>query len=219
MKAMAASGRKGQSDITLGGGHVAGIFLGVVVLCGIFFTLGYVMGHNRNALLPAPAGTKNPAVDSGGDLTASKGTPASTGWDFYPKKSPSGKSAVPTPGLTPETSGKPHPEPVDTTAAPPAPSGPIAMESKPAHVAIDHKPPALPGGREGISLQVAALRNRGDALALAGFLKKKGYPAFAWGPGGDRLFRVQVGPYGTAKTAEAAKKKLEREGFKSILKK
>ena len=216
-----ASGRKGQSDITLGGGHVAGIFLGVVVLCGIFFTLGYVMGRNGSPnLLSAPsAGTKRPAVDSSGDLTTAKGTPASTGWDFYPKKSSSGKSAVPTPGLTPETSAKLHTEPVETTAAPPAPSGPIAMDAKPEHVAIEHKPPALPGGREGISLQVAALKNRGDAFALAGCLKKKGSPAFAWGPGADRLFRVQVGPYETAKTAEAAKKKLEHEGFKSILKK
>ena len=56
-------------------------------------------------------------------------------------------------------------------------------------------------------------------FALAGFLKKKGPPPFAGAPGGDRLFRVQVGPYEPAKTAEAAKKKLEHEGFKSILKK
>ena len=133
-----ASGRKGQSDITLGGGHVAGIFLGVVVLCGIFFTLGYVMGRNGspNLLLAPSAGTKRPAVDSSGDLTTAKGTPASTGWDFYPKKSSSGKSTVPTPGLTPETSAKPNRAPVESVAAPPAPSGPIAMDAKPEPAAV-----------------------------------------------------------------------------------
>jgi DedD protein len=214
-----ASGRKGQSDITLGGGHVAGIFLGVVVLCGIFFTLGYVMGRNKNALHLTAAGTnKTPAVDSGGELRASKGAPAGTGWDFYPKRSGSGKTstAYATPGLTPESPARREP----VSAPEPAPaSGPIAMDPKPKHVAVRSKPPELPSGHQGIALQVAALRDRADALALAGFLKKKGYPAFAWGPGNDRLFRVQVGPYKSAKSAEAAKKKLEHEGFKSILKK
>jgi DedD protein len=214
-----ASGRKGQSDITLGGGHVAGIFLGIVLLCGIFFTLGYVMGRNRNSSL-LPANSKAPAVNADGELATKQGTPASTGWDFYPKKSASGHSSVPTPGLTPEASAKPEPTSVETTPAPPAPrGGPISMAAKPTHVAIDRNPPVLRNGHEGISLQVAALRDRADALSLAGFLKQKGYPAFAWGPGSDRLFRVQVGPYKTPKSAEAAKQKLEREGFKSILKK
>ena len=214
-----ASGRKGQSDITLGGGHVAGIFLGVVLLCGIFFTLGYVMGRNRNSnLLSAATNAKNPAVNADGELSTKQGAPASTGWDFYPKKSPSGKSSVPTPGLTPEAANRPTP--VETTPAPPAPAGgPISMKPKPAHLEIVRKPPALPGGREGISLQVAALKDRADALSLAGFLKQRGYPAFAWGPGSDRLLRVQVGPYKTPKAAETAKQKLEHEGFKSILKK
>src|SRR5579884_888542 len=153
-----ASGRKGQSDITLGGGHVAAMFLGVVVLCGIFFTLGYLMGRNRNAtLLPAAASAKNPAVNADGELMSKRGAPASTGWDFYPKKSPSGSSSVPTPGLSPDSSATSAP--VATAAAPPPPSGPIAMEPKPAHLEIARKPPALPGGGEGISLQVAALKD------------------------------------------------------------
>ena len=27
--------------------HLVSLFLGVVLLCGVFFTLGYVMGHNQ----------------------------------------------------------------------------------------------------------------------------------------------------------------------------
>jgi DedD protein len=214
-----ASGRKGQSDIMLGGGHVAGIFLGIVLLCGIFFTLGYVMGRNRNSnLLAATTNSKNTAVNADGELTSGKGPSASTGWDFYPKKSASGKTTVPTPGLSPEAANRPGP--AETTPAPPAPrGGPISMPAKPAHLEVVRKPPALHNGHEGISLQIAAMKDRADALSLAGFLKQKGYPAFAWGPGSDRLFRVQVGPYKTSKSAEAAKQKLEHEGFKSILKK
>lgn len=203
-----ASGRRGQTDVTLGAGHVAGIFLGFVVLCGIFFTLGYVLGRDHSP--PAAAGKAKPAaVDANGNLAGGKGSPAPTGWDFYPKKQ--GKAANSTPGLTPA--------PAADTTRPMPHTGPDAISPRPARLKVEPKPRVLPNGRGGIALQVAALTNKADALALAGFLKQKGYPAFAWGPASDRLFRVQVGPYPSAKAAEAAKKKLEREGFKSILKK
>jgi cell division septation protein DedD len=213
-----ASGRRGQTDVTLGAGHVAGIFLGFVVLCGIFFTLGYVLGRGHSP--PAAAGKTKPAtVDANGNLAGGQGSPAPTGWDFYPKKNgrAGGSPANATPGLTPSPSAGSEAAP---HSADPSPnSGPVAMSPKPARLKVEPKPPALPGGKGGISLQVAALTDKADALALAGFLKQKGYPAFAWGPASDHLFRVQVGPYPSAKTAEAAKKKLEHEGFKSILKK
>jgi cell division septation protein DedD len=211
-----ASGRRGQTDVTLGAGHVAGIFLGFVVLCGIFFTLGYVLGRDHSP--PAAAGKAKPAaVDANGNLAGGRGSPASTGWDFYPKKKgrAGGSPANATPGLTPSPSAGAG----ANSAEPLSPTGPVAMTPKPARLKVERKPRALPGGKGGIALQVAALTNKTDALALAGFLKQKGYPAFAWGPAADRLFRVQVGPYPSAKAAEAAKKKLEHEGFKSILKK
>jgi cell division septation protein DedD len=83
---------------------------------------------------------------------------------------------------------------------------------------IVRTPPLLPTGSQGVLLQVAAMSNRTDALALAGFLKQKGYPAFAWGPSPNRLYRVQVGPYANSKQAGRARLELEKEGFKSILK-
>ncbi|HEV2387662.1 MAG TPA: SPOR domain-containing protein [Candidatus Acidoferrales bacterium] len=216
-----AGGRKAQSDVTLGGGHVAVIFLGVVVLCGIFFSLGYVMGRNGNT--PAVTGAqRSPAVDAQGNLASDQGAPGATGWDFYPKKgSAAGNLAgTATPGLSPnpsDSSGSAQP-PAAIAPLSPGPGEPVAMTPKPASLRAKAKPPALAGGDAGVALQVAALANQADALALAGFLKHKGYPAFAWGPAPDRLFRVQVGPYPDAKAAESAKKQLEREGFKSILK-
>ena len=57
--------------------HLVGLFLGVVLLCGVFFTLGYVMGRNqfggpvhaedkriRETPSPAPAATKSKPVAS-----------------------------------------------------------------------------------------------------------------------------------------------------------
>ena len=208
---MAGARSRGQSEVTLGAGHVIGIFLGAVVLCGACFALGYFMGRGHGAPRGAGSAAIAPGANADGDLTAKKSTPATPSWDFFPNKSAKNSSA--TPGLTPEKAPEVH------SPAHPPPSGPISMPAKPAGVNIDRKPPVLSSGRPGLSLQVAALRDRADAISLAGFLKQKGYHAYAWGPGPDRLFRVQVGPYATAHQAQVAQKKLEREGFKSILRK
>jgi DedD protein len=204
-----ASGRRGQSEINLGAGHVAGMFLAVVILCGIFFTLGYVMGRGASPAKAASAGSGASAIDSGGNPATAKKAPLSSSWDFFPKNASSSKgvAASPIAPLTPQPSASSQPV-----------AGPISMSPKPAGVRIDRTPPLLRGGRVGYMLQVAAMENRGDALTLAGFLKQKGYPAFAWGPGPDRLYRVQVGPYGTPKQADVIRIGLEKEGFKSILK-
>jgi cell division septation protein DedD len=68
-----------------------------------------------------------------------------------------------------------------------------------------------------VVLQVAALTRENDALALAEALQQKQYSAFVLTPAGDNLYRVQVGPYADAKSADAAKRSLEREGFKAIV--
>ena len=51
----------GHYDMTLEGRHLLGIFFAVVLLCAVFFTLGFVLGRNQSASLraapaPAPAG-------------------------------------------------------------------------------------------------------------------------------------------------------------------
>src|SRR5271168_3639172 len=45
---MAANGKRGGGgDRILESRHLVGLFLGVVLLCGVFFTLGYVMGRTQ----------------------------------------------------------------------------------------------------------------------------------------------------------------------------
>ncbi len=44
---MASGGRRGGADRVLESRHLVGLFLGVVLLCGVFFTLGYVMGKTQ----------------------------------------------------------------------------------------------------------------------------------------------------------------------------
>src|ERR1700730_4439497 len=45
---MAGNGKRGGGgDRILESRHLVGLFLGVVLLCGVFFTLGYVMGRTQ----------------------------------------------------------------------------------------------------------------------------------------------------------------------------
>jgi cell division septation protein DedD len=65
---------------------------------------------------------------------------------------------------------------------------------------------------------VAANKNQSDALSLAKVLQDKGFPAFVLTPAADEWYRVQVGPFADAKTADQAKAALAKEGFKAIVK-
>ena len=74
--------------------------------------------------------------------------------------------------------------------------------------------PFIPSGS--FVLQVAALKRQDDALAIASTLQKKHYMATVQTPQKDDFYRVQVGPFKDQKSADAAKKGLESEGFKAF---
>ncbi len=209
----------GGRETVLESRHVVGMFLGVVVLCGVFFTLGYVMGRTQQdssvKAVSASAATARPA-----DKTA---TPAPSSWDFVSggnsKKAP-GK--LETPAKTSATGGPPpvitstpiRPESAATKS--PEKTAPVAKPSSATSKNARTKAPVIPRGS--VVLQIAALTREGDALALVEALQKKQFPAFLLTPATGNLYRVQVGPYPDGKAADAAKKALEREGFKAITK-
>jgi cell division septation protein DedD len=60
--------RRRDAELTLGPMMVAGLFFGLVLLCGLCFGLGYSMGrgggHNVLAVQPSGAGAVSPAVSS-----------------------------------------------------------------------------------------------------------------------------------------------------------
>jgi len=207
----------GSGEPVLESRHVVGMFLAVIVLCGVFFSLGYVMGRTQfdaslRAAAEKPAATPSRVADAPAGGAA---TPAGE-WNSSPAATPSKPV---------ETAASPATEPVVPAAKPPAetpaprataPATKLApAAAKPARGPLE-KNPAVPQG--GAVLQVAALRSQADALALAEALQQKEYPAYVLTPATGNLYRVQVGPYTSAKAADAAKRALEREGFKTILK-
>lgn len=214
------SARKNSGDMVLGGRHLVGIFLLLVVVFAVVFTLGYLLGRSqydssiRAASKTAPvlpaAGSAPHVADAAPPPAAPQAsqTPSQpTEWDFYhaaqPAKSP--------PRLTPQPRK--------------AVSG---RKLSAARHSPRHKPVRLPRADRSLAapliprgatvLQVAALTHQSDALALAQALQKRKFPAFVLTPAADHFYRVQVGPYPTEQSANTARHRLERQGFKSIVK-
>lgn len=201
--------KRGGGERVLESRHLVGLFLGVVLLCCVFFTLGYVMGENQYGNAPvhaAPLARKLPAPSA----NAAPAPPASREWDFYSKKSPSELLKPASPAPKSRSAGVPVSSPASRRARE------ISARRTAAAAAAKYRPPRIPRGA--VVLQVAALRSEGDALALADALQQKGFPAFVVTPSSDNFYRVQVGPYAKLQSGILARQSLEREGFKAILK-
>ncbi|HKV05867.1 MAG TPA: SPOR domain-containing protein [Candidatus Acidoferrales bacterium] len=202
--------------------HLVGFFLGVVLLCGVFFTLGYVMGHNQYG------GSVHAAESPGGLMFPLRAAPkpketdaspapvpprASSEWDFYTKNSdnrlePAAKPSASSPSPAAPTDSAPR-------AASPVPSPP-AIAARAVPVSARFQVPKM--GRGSVVLQISALSHESDALAMADILQQKRFPSFVVTPSTDRFYRVQVGPYPDERSAESAKSALDRAGFKAIIK-
>jgi cell division septation protein DedD len=86
---------------------------------------------------------------------------------------------------------------------------PVKAVAPKAPVAITESASAGEPGGKGFVVQVAAVRTRPDADAMARRLTAKGYPAFVTTSGGN--FRVRVGKYDDRRQAESIAGRLERE--------
>lgn len=220
---MASGGnRGGAGERVLESRHVIGLFMVIILLSGVFFTLGYVMGRNQSEgvvragtdlrekpefSIPAKpdAGAKRTSHSTPAESPANTAAPPNSEWEFYhagdhKKTEDRLKPVAPAPAR--------KSEPVLVKATAPSKTGSGTAKSP--------SGPLVPGGA--YTLQVAALTKESDALELATRLQKKKFPAFVLSPQTDKYFRVQVGPYAEQKAADAARKGLEGAGFKAFVK-
>jgi len=226
---MASGGKRGAGERVLESKHVIGLFLLMLLFSGVFFTLGYVMGRNQYdgqvraasngmnkpepALFPkfdpAPKKTiREPSTAAESDPSTSA---PSSDWEFSgtnkpaksePRLEPAPKAPViPPASKMVSAKGKFQPQPANATA-------PVRSSRGAANG------PLIPNGA--FVLQVAAFLKQDDALAIAGGLQRKHYAAYVQATQKDKYFRVQVGPFKDQKSADAAKKGLEGEGFKAF---
>jgi len=185
-----------DTEITLGTGKLLVLFFGSVGICAVFFALGYSLGRKSEpGMTTASAATAQP-VSAGNKAGGSQASPMS----FYKSVEQKDVNAELTPSADTKTDA-----PVVAAASTPNSASAASTGDT-----------TLP--TSGYFVQVAAVSREEDAQALVDALRKKQYPAFV-SAAGDKLFRVQVGPYSDVKEAESMRTRLIGEGYSPILKK
>jgi DedD protein len=179
-----------DTEITLGTGKLLGIFFGLVIVCAIFFTMGYLLGKSSvdgartqivgTTLTPSSAAGKPSAINKEPD------TPV-------PAPSPEAAQQGLSPASTTDASGT-------STSFSTAPGD---IKSSPSGSFL---------------VQVAAVSKQEDAEILVTALRKKQYPVFIASVPGDPLFHVQVGPFSTQLDAETMRNRLAGDGYNAIVK-
>jgi DedD protein len=217
---MAGNGKRGGGgDRILESRHLVGLFLGVVLLCGVFFTLGYVMGRTQfsGSVHAADPVTKYSPMVTTPAKPVAKEPPATAiatkpaaepCWADCGSKTPD-RTEVEPPAAKPAA-------PVASKSGKSSPPAPAA--SKPVVVKEPARFQAPAMTKNSIVLQVAATKQQRDALDMADVLQKKKFPSFVANSPADAFYHVQVGPYPDMASAESAKRALEQLGFKSIIK-
>jgi DedD protein len=208
-----------DTEITLGTAKLLGLFFGLVMVCAVFFALGYTLGRKADVGLAATSAAVPLPAMAGGSKPANSAT-SQTPMTFY--KAVEQQNA--NPQLTPASAdaGSASQTSAGQTANSPGGSGAGSSSGSQAQAAQSGNAPdamvAIPG--PSYFVQVAAVSKQDDADALVDALKKKEYPAFvASGSATDKLFRVQVGPFADIKEAEAMRSRLVNDGYNPILKK
>ncbi|MHB1699111.1 MAG: SPOR domain-containing protein [Acidobacteriaceae bacterium] len=215
-----------HSEITLGTATLLGIFLGLVLVCAVFFGLGYSLG--RRSIQTSSAG--DTATDSAnfGSFKPSPGNPAlqptprgdssTVGNEASAARAAAAELAsatgsdAPAPA-TPRTKADAA-APTTSSAIPPtAAAHPVAATPTTANVASQFAQPALP-----VMVQIAAVSHQEDADVLVKALKRQGHDVIARQDPADRLIHVQIGPFASRKEAEAMRQTLLTEGYNAIVK-
>jgi cell division septation protein DedD len=215
------------------GRQLLAAFFAVVVLCAVFFSLGFLLGHQGRSAesglateqVPATSSDAPPAVnprdqqapsDASAAAAASAATPAagSTGQGkAADAPSASSSPAESSSAESPAPAASPRQQPAIGQVTRPASARPVAVQT-PAGVPPEKLPP-------GSLVQVAALGNEQDANNLMTVLQSRGYPALILTPqqahANDSLFRVAAGPYKTRAETEKARNKLSADGFKPFI--
>ena len=203
--------RDGQVELVLENRQVLLIFFGIVALCGVLFSLGYIIGRNTFSAPIAVAQATPPTAEEdekpsampppaymeqgqrpAGDLSDSSA--AATDLSFYERV----EEETPQTALLPSD---PFSDPSAGALQPLGQEGEVTLQPPP-----------------GILVQVSALTRREDAEALVNLLKERNLPVLVTSSNTDPLFHVVVGPYSSEIDAEQAVTILEQDGFRPIIK-
>ena len=189
-------------------------FFAGVAVCGVFFALGFLVGYNERAPTVA-ADTER--VTQPSDIPPTVNPPMGSA-KTAAKSATTGSSVKAEEPLSEEVISSP---PARGQAAPARGARAATPGTESSGAAAESRAGRQAGVKDSLAVQVVASSSRQDAAALVGVLKGRGYSAFLLTPAearsGDKLFRVEVGPFGSRAEAEKARRKLADEGFKPFL--
>jgi cytoskeletal protein RodZ len=193
----------GEFELVLGNKQLLSMFFVVVVLLGVFFVMGYVVGRNSAPLLSAePSHKAEPSSQP--SLPEAATTPA-------PEKSASTREPAPSPAPTaPAETAPPKPEPAPKREAK------VAEKTEPAKDTKETKPRPVASGNQpapGATFLQLSATDKTDADKMVEVLRKSGFQAVdAEVPEKPGLFRVLVGPIASG-DFNKTKDDLQSKGF------
>ena len=210
--------RRRDTELTLSSTTLLGIFFGMVLLCGLFFGLGYAVG--RYAPSDSPLASRQSATAPRPAIVATAKA-----------KPPATEQIAPQPQSLASSAHPPAPDaPAYTNAAP------AASQARDASAASNAPPqvrPALPppsasaatmpvlqpslGPASGMMVQIAAVMNPEDADVLVEALRRRGYAVSIRRLPTDNLIHVQIGPFRSQDEANRWKQKLLNDGYNAVL--
>ncbi len=216
-----------DTELTLGAGTLSLLFLGLVLICGLFFGLGYEVGRrgtpsSREAGVQPSAGAQT-SPEANGSL--SKPSATALARVAPPAQSAMPQAAASQPGATVQPQNAAATPPTVQPASNPAPSpasqlqvrpalsqpttGPQAASASAVHPAL---PPAVP-----LMVQIAAVSHQEDAEVLAGALRKRGYAVSIRRDPVDNLIHVRIGPFNNRDEANRWRLKLLNDGYNALI--
>jgi len=243
-------GRKGHAargdeedgaEITLGARSLLGIFFGLVLICSIFFGLGYSVGRGSAAKAAvASSGSETPAAtpngqakpsaqqalaeapetqDASAGATPASGSPEENAPALEPAAGPAAVASPTGSGANPAAaSGSAARTAAAPASAPAATVKPAGFPSEEPGAAPALQPAVATTAPSGIMVQVAAISVPQDANILVDALKKHGYTAVIRNEAQDKLLHVQLGPFASRAEANAMRTKLLADGYNAVVK-
>jgi DedD protein len=236
-----------EQEITLGTRSLLGVFFGLVLVCGIFFGLGYSVGRSGGTHLASPdvpgsnaganANLKKPSAQQSLTAAPEPSTPQTSSSSSSNDDNTASSGAAP---VEPAPAPKPSAVPVAQTvtqpvtrpaAAPVAQAAPLGIPrpappvQRPADLqqqpSVTQQRPAAVQSVAAAStfmVQIAAVRLQQDANVLVGALQKRGYHVVVRNETQDALLHVQLGPFNSRAEANDMRARLLADGYNAVVK-
>ncbi len=207
-------------EIQLSGKQLVFVFMAATVVAVVIFLCGVLVGRGVHAargyadvtaasttgdVAPSPAPASGPSASTAG--SAASATPTQENLSYYERLG----SQPPTPEAVRD---EPMGEPAAATETPPAgePAPAKTPDVKRGARAAPADAATMEPAGAGWSVQVAAIKDRAEAEAVAKRLSSKGYPAYVMTPSSSAaLFRVRVGKFKDRREAESVAGRLQKD--------